>query len=201
MQGFIPELDGQILSFEQVGSYFLHQVIGALKAQDPELNSLVFTVPVDSFEAYRIWLGEVCQSLNIEQVQLIDEPTAAALGYQLSAEQQTVLVIDFGGGTLDLSLIQRVASATDKPRGFRLQWGKKANSQQSAKAASVKTVKVLAKAGENLGGADIDRWLADYFEAEQGLPKTAVTLRLVEKLKLPCPVQRQPQKPILMRTL
>ena len=184
VQGFIPELDGQILSFEQVGSYFLHQVIGALKAQDPELNSLVFTVPVDSFEAYRIWLGEVCQSLDIEQVQLIDEPTAAALGYQLSAEQQTVLVIDFGGGTLDLSLIQRVASATDKPRGFRLQWGKKANSQQSAKAASVKTVKVLAKAGENLGGADIDRWLADYFEAEQGLPKTAVTLRLVEKLKI-----------------
>ena len=184
VQGFIPELDGQILSFEQVGSYFLHQVIGALKAQDPELNSLVFTVPVDSFEAYRIWLGEVCQSLNIEQVQLIDEPTAAALGYQLSAEQQTVLVIDFGGGTLDLSLIQRVASATDKPRGFRLQWGKKANSQQSAKAASVKTVKVLAKAGENLGGADIDRWLVDYFEAEQGLPKTAVTLRLVEKLKI-----------------
>ena len=26
MQGFIPELDGQILSFEQVGSCFLHQL-------------------------------------------------------------------------------------------------------------------------------------------------------------------------------
>lgn len=184
VQGFIPELDGQILSFEQVGSYFLHQVIGALKAQEPELDSLVFTVPVDSFEAYRIWLSEVCQSLGIDQVQLIDEPTAAALGYQLSAEQRTVLVIDFGGGTLDLSLIQRAASAIEKPRGLRLQWGKKANLQQPASPARVKTVKVIAKAGENLGGADIDRWLADYFELEQGLPKTAVTLRLVEKLKI-----------------
>ncbi len=184
VQGFIPELDGQVLSFEQVGSYFLHQVIGALKAQEPELNSLVFTVPVDSFEAYRIWLSEVSQSLDIDQVQLIDEPTAAALGYQLSAEQRTVLVLDFGGGTLDLSLIQRAASAIEKPRGLRLQWGKKANLQQPMSPARVKTVKVIAKAGENLGGADIDRWLADYFESEQGLPKTAVTLRLVEKLKI-----------------
>ena len=184
VQGFIPELDGQILSFEQVGSYFLTQVINTLKAQDPQLDSLVFTVPVDSFEAYRIWLSEVCQSLDISQVQLIDEPTAAALGYKLSAEQRTVLVIDFGGGTLDLSLIQRAKSAVEKPRGFRLQWGKKANSQKSATEARLKTVKVLAKSGENLGGADIDRWLADYFESEQGLPKTAVTLRLVEKLKI-----------------
>ena len=189
VQGFIPELDGQILSFEQVGTYFLHQVIGTLKAQDPDLNSLVFTVPVDSFEAYRIWLSEVCQPLSIEQVQLIDEPTAAALGYQLSPEQRTVLVIDFGGGTLDLSLIQRAASAVEKPRGFRLQWGKKANAQTAN--ARPKTVKVIAKAGENLGGADIDRWLADHFETEQNLPKTAVTLRLVEKLKIALSTQEQ----------
>ena len=184
VKGFIPEIDGQLLSFEQIGSYFLYQVINELKATDPDLNSLVFTVPVDSFEPYRIWLSEVCQVLDIEQVQLIDEPTAAALGYELEPDQRTVLVIDFGGGTLDLSLIQRAASAAKKPSGFRLQWGNKAASQNAAKAARLKTIKVLAKAGENLGGADIDRWLADYFESAQGLPKTAVTLRLVEKLKI-----------------
>ena len=184
VQGFIPELDGQQLSFEQVGGYFLQQVIGALKAQEPDLSKLVFTVPVDSFEAYRLWLGDVCESLDVEQVQLIDEPTAAALGYQLRPEQRTLLVIDFGGGTLDISLIQRAATASEQPRGFLLQWGKKANSANQAGNATIKTVRVLAKAGENLGGADIDRWLADYFEAEQNLPKTAVTLRLVEKLKI-----------------
>ena len=184
VQGFIPELDGQRLSFEQVGSYFLQQVIGTLKAQEPELSKLVFTVPVDSFEAYRLWLGDVCESLDIEQVQLIDEPTAAALGYQLRPEQRTLLVIDFGGGTLDISLIQRAATAAEQPRGLLLQWGKKANSARRTGKATIKTVRVLAKAGENLGGADIDRWLADYFEAEQNLPKTAVTLRLVERLKI-----------------
>ena len=126
VQGFIPELDGQVPSFEQIGSCFLQQVIGRIKAQDPDCDSLVLTVPVDSFEAYRIWLEQVCQSLDIAQVRLIDEPTAAALGYELSAEQKTVLVVDFGGGTLDFSLVQLAGnSATDHmPTGFLLCWGK-----------------------------------------------------------------------------
>ncbi len=183
MQGFIPELDGQTLSFEQVGSCFLHQVISQLKAQDPELDALVFTVPVDSFEAYRLWLTEVCQSLDIAQVRLLDEPTAAALGYQLNPDQRTLLVIDFGGGTLDFSLVQ-LANLSAKPMGFLLKWGQKSlQSAQSSRQQS-RSLKVVAKAGENLGGADIDRWLAEHFAQTQGLPITAVTLRLVEKLKI-----------------
>ena len=77
----------------------------------------MFTVPVDSFEAYRLWLTEVCQALDIEQVRLLDEPTAAALGYELTAQQRTLLVIDFGGGTLDFSLVQPTSTAA-KPVGF-----------------------------------------------------------------------------------
>ena len=185
MQGFIPELDGRRLSFEQVGGWFLTQVIEQLRSQDPDFSSLVFTVPVDSFEAYRLWLGEVCQALEIDQVRLLDEPTAAALGYRLEADQRTLLVIDFGGGTLDLSLIQPAVSI-ERPVGFLLKWGQslsgRSNKAQGKQAA--KSVRVLAKAGENLGGADIDRWLAEYFHQTQDLPVTAVTLRLVEKLKI-----------------
>lgn len=182
VQGFMPELDGQILSFEQVGSWFVKQIVNQLKSQDPTLDSLVFTVPVDSFEAYRLWLGEVCQSLNIDQVRLLDEPTAAALGYQLSPAHKTLLVVDFGGGTLDFSLIQPTFAAA-KPAGFLLKWGKK-SANQSAQKRKAETVRVLAKAGENLGGADIDRWLVDHFHTTQDLPKTALTLRLAEKLKI-----------------
>jgi len=193
MQGFIPELDGQILSFEQVGSCFLHQVISQLKVQDPQLDSVVFTVPVDSFEAYRLWLTDACQSLGIEQVRLIDEPTAAALGYQLSADQRTLLVIDFGGGTLDFSLVQRMAKAS-KPAGFLLKWGQKAGLGQPRESSSNvlnKTIKVVTKAGENLGGADIDRWLAEHFAQTQNLPINAITLRLTEKLKIALSSQTQ----------
>ncbi|MEM6448938.1 MAG: Hsp70 family protein [Cyanobacteria bacterium P01_D01_bin.105] len=182
MQGFMPELDGHLLSFEQVGSCFLHQVIGELKAQDPALNELVFTVPVDSFESYRMWLSEVCAELDIANVRLLDEPTAAALGYQLAPEQQTLLVIDFGGGTLDFSLVKRPLTASNaKPLGFLLKWGQKT---VDADAQTLATVRVIAKAGENLGGADIDRWLAEHFASEQQMPIDATTLRLAEKLKI-----------------
>lgn len=182
MQGFIPELDGHTLSFEQVGHCFLQQVIGQLKAQDSALDALVFTVPVDSFEAYRLWLSDVCASLDIAQVRLLDEPTAAALGYQLAPDQRTLLVVDFGGGTLDLSLVQRpLSSASAKPLGFLLKWGQKAVEADSQRPA---TIRVVAKAGENLGGADIDRWIAEYFAQLQAMPINATTLRLAERLKI-----------------
>ena len=181
VQGFLPQLDGRPISFEQVGQWFLTRVIQQLKAADPEINSLIFTVPVDSFEAYRYWLGKVCQTLDIEQVRMLDEPTAAALGYGL-IDEKVLLVIDFGGGTLDLSLVQLDYSSDRKPLGLILKWGQKSLAEKSGQR--VKMARVLAKAGENLGGADIDNWLVDYFGASQGLPVTPLTLRLVERLKV-----------------
>ena len=47
LQGFIPELDGNVPSFEDIGSCFLRAVIGQIKSQDSGANSLVLTVPVD----------------------------------------------------------------------------------------------------------------------------------------------------------
>ncbi|MBE9177350.1 Hsp70 family protein [Oculatella sp. LEGE 06141] len=181
IQGFLPELDGQIVSFEQVGQWFLAEMIRRLQAADPDLHSLVFTVPVDSFEAYRNWLSQVSQSLDVEQVRMLDEPTAAALGYGLT-DGETLLVVDFGGGTLDLSLVQldRQQSGA-KPLGFILKWGQK--SLDPAKQR-LKTARVVAKAGQNLGGADIDHWLMDYFAQSQGLTSTPLTLRLAERLKI-----------------
>ena len=181
VQGFMPDLDGHSPSFEQIGSCFLRQVIRQLKAQNADLKSLVFTVPVDSFEAYRLWLGEVCESLNIEQVRLIDEPTAAALGYELSPEARTLLVVDFGGGTLDFSLVQPTFEQ-GKAAGYVLKRGQGRDSQSTK--SKLKTVRVLAKAGENLGGADIDRWIVEHFKQTQALPVTSLTMRLAEKLKI-----------------
>ena len=191
IQGFLPELDEQIVSFEQVGQWFLSQLIEQLAANSQEVEeSLVLTVPVDSFETYRHWLGGVCQSLPVEQVRLLDEPTAAALGYDM-AESEVLLVVDFGGGTLDLSLVKldRIRQAGNKPLGFLLKWGKKSLATQSGQ--KVQTARVLAKAGQNLGGADIDNWLVDHFATTQGLAKTALTTRLAERLKIQLSSQLQ----------
>ena len=183
IQGFLPEIDGQIVSFEQVGQWFLTQLIENLDVDLADApQSLVLTVPVDSFEAYRHWLSQVCQFLPVEQVRILDEPTAAALGYGM-AEQENLLVIDFGGGTLDLSLVQmdKSVQAGKKPLGFILKWGEKPLAESGQK---VKTARVLAKSGQNLGGSDIDNWLIDYFAATQGLPVTPLTTRLAERLKI-----------------
>ncbi|HEY9749552.1 MAG TPA: Hsp70 family protein, partial [Allocoleopsis sp.] len=46
-------------------------------------------------------------------------------------------------------------------------------------------------AGQNLGGADIDHWLVDYFGATQGLTATPLTTRLAERLKIQLSLQSQ----------
>jgi len=187
IQGFLPELDGQPVTFEQAGQWFLTRVIQELQGLDPHLDALVFTVPVDSFEAYRLWLTQLCKSLQIEQVRMLDEPTAAALGYGLAypklEHQGTLLVVDFGGGTLDMSLVklENSVQANAKPVGFLLKWGKKVLEDSTQRP---KLARVLAKAGQNLGGADIDNWLVDYFAQTQGLSVSPLTLRLAERLKV-----------------
>ncbi|MCW6052229.1 Hsp70 family protein [Lyngbya sp. CCAP 1446/10] len=181
VQGFVPEIDGQIVDFERVGEWYLSQIVNSIRELPLPVDSLIFTVPVDSFEAYRHWLGKVSESLQVEQVRMLDEPTAAALGYGL-ADREILLVIDFGGGTLDLSLVRLDISAGKKPLGFLLKWGEKLLAESSAQKAKV--ARVLAKAGQNLGGSDIDNWLVDYFVKTQKLAKSPITTRLAERLKI-----------------
>ncbi|MGB3201615.1 MAG: Hsp70 family protein, partial [Nodosilinea sp.] len=95
LQGFLPDIDGQTLTFERLGEWFLRSLLTQVRQGLGDDDSLVLTVPVDSFEAYRLWLSDVAKALDFSQVQLIDEPTAAALGYGLSGNQ-TLLVLDFG---------------------------------------------------------------------------------------------------------
>ena len=184
IQGFLPELDEQTINFEQIGQWFLSQIIAKLSSSPTDtIESLILTVPVDSFEAYRHWLTGVCQSLSVEQLRILDEPTAAALGYGV-ADGDTLLVVDFGGGTLDLSIVQlnqEVKTGT-KPLAFILKWGEKVLGERSGQKPQI--ARVLAKAGQNLGGSDIDNWLVDYFVKTQGISRSPLTTRLVERLKI-----------------
>lgn len=182
IQGFLPELDEKTVTFERVGEWFLGKLIEQLKSEtDTTLDSLVVTVPVDSFETYRSWLSQVCQSWAIEQIRILDEPTAAALGYE-AIDRDLLLVVDFGGGTIDLSLVQLDLKNPQKTQGFILKWGDKFFNKNSGQKA--KLARVLAKAGMNLGGSDLDYWLVDYFAQTQALPVTPLTNRLAERLKI-----------------
>jgi molecular chaperone DnaK (HSP70) len=187
IQGFLPELDGVSMTFERVGELFLTGIIKQLKQSLDVGESLVLTVPVDSFEVYRRWLSEVCATLPVEQVRLIDEPTAAALGYGMT-EAETLLVVDFGGGTLDLSLVQLTKQVQQgkTPLGFLLKWGDKS---LEAATQQPQLARVIAKAGQNLGGTDVDNWVAQELAQEQEIQATSLITRLAEKLKIQLSLQ------------
>jgi molecular chaperone DnaK (HSP70) len=190
IQGFLPELDGVDITFERIGEWFLNRTLEQLQQEDSQpLNSLIVTVPVDSFEAYRHWLAKICQGWNIDKIQMLDEPTAAALGYGINGSE-LLLVVDFGGGTIDLSLVQLANNKSQiKPQGFILKWGQKVLGESSAQ--KTKTARVLAKVGQNLGGADLDNWLVDYFVATEKVPQSALISRMVERLKIKLSFQEQ----------
>jgi molecular chaperone DnaK (HSP70) len=189
IQGFMPTLDEQATSFEQVGQWFLNGVMAKLSALHPDAKeSLILTVPVDSFETYRHWLGSVVDALAVEKVRIIDEPTAAALGYN-KADQDLLLVVDFGGGTLDLALVQlNGTQRQNQPLGFILKWGEKSFAENSGQR--LQTARVIAKSGQNLGGTDIDQWILDHFAKTQNLEVSPLTSRLAERLKIQLSLQQ-----------
>lgn len=182
VQGYLPALEGCSLSFETIGSWFLQALLKDLQhtgGGDLE-QGLIFTVPVDSFETYRRWLLQVCEGLAIEQIRLLDEPTAAALGYGV-ADRPLILVIDFGGGTLDLSLVElKTDQRQSRPLGFILKWGDR--QWVSSDNQRPRTARVIAKAGLSLGGTDIDHWILDEW-VKRGMTANSLLLRLAERLK------------------
>jgi molecular chaperone DnaK (HSP70) len=125
---------GLPLSPELAGALVLRQLWAALPA-DLEPQRLVLTAPIDSYLRYRQWLQEVCSQLAVPELALVDEPTAAAIGAGLPAGS-TVLVVDLGGGTIDLSLVAlEGGEGRPAPMAQLLRFAGRASSGSAAAAA------------------------------------------------------------------
>ncbi|MCS6782303.1 MAG: Hsp70 family protein [Gloeomargarita sp. SKYBB_i_bin120] len=167
---------------KRVGTTFLQRLLQGLHQQNYAINALVLTAPVDAFEPYRQWLTEMAHAWRVTQIRLLDEPTAAALGYGV-AESDLVLVVDGGGGTLDLALVQLQRPGTRTHLGWILRWGDRVFDDRQRPCQA----QVIAKAGVNLGGADIDRWIFDYLVQREGYAAgefIPLTLAIAERLKI-----------------
>jgi molecular chaperone DnaK (HSP70) len=168
---------GTLLSAEQAGALLLRRLWQALpRGLEPE--RLVLTAPVDTYRAYRQWLLQACAELPVAELALVDEPTAAAIGAGLPAGSK-VLVVDFGGGTIDLSLVSlEGGEGRAAPIAQLLRFGGRdlANSAQTPR-----TARVIGKAGMPLGGRDLDRWIARQLCPDA--PLTAGLLEVAERLK------------------
>src|SRR6266446_2942742 len=70
-------------------------------------NKAVVTIPANSKGLARHATKLCAGAAGLQVLTLINEPTAAAICYGLNAQQdQTVLVYDFGGGTLDVTILR-----------------------------------------------------------------------------------------------
>jgi molecular chaperone DnaK (HSP70) len=141
------------------GRSFVRHLISSLPYTKDDIDQLVLTAPVASFEGYLSWLNDAISDIPEDKIRIVDESTAAALGYAVTKPGAVVLVFDFGGGTLDLSLVQ-LPESREKTGGFLARL-RKSNVNQH-------TAKVIAKAGRIIGGSDIDQWLiADVLKRAQ----------------------------------
>ena len=141
-------IDGKLWADRDAGQHFLRHVLNELPDQD-DIEQLVMTVPVASFRGYVDWISEMVGE-KADKIRVIDESTAAALGYAVTEPGALVLVFDFGGGTLDLSLVQ-LPENRERTGGFL--------SRFRHTSVSTHAARVMAKAGRVIGGSDVDQWL------------------------------------------
>jgi len=179
-----PEGGSSLLSPEQSVQLLLEQIWQWLPEQlNPQ--RLVLTAPIDSYRGYREWLLEATSRLEVPEIALVDEPTAAAIGAGLPAGSR-VLVIDLGGGTTDFSLVAlEGGEGKAAPIAQLLRFGGR---DLSGSRQSLRTARVLGKAGLALGGRDLDHWIAasllEQLDAAGGLdPSEPSLLSCCERLK------------------
>ncbi|GAB2956299.1 Hsp70 family protein [Streptomyces pseudoechinosporeus] len=137
----------------EAATQFLSDImaLALLTVEDDDLE-IVATAPVESFDGYRDWLvREVREGLPTARLRVVDEATAAAVGYSARLNPgDAFAVFDFGAGTLDISVV-RV--------------------QEPDAAGSGAGVRTLAKKGLDLGGNTIDALLAEHALAQLSLPQ------------------------------
>ena len=74
-----------------------------------KVEKVTLTHPVVCTEAYRKLIKKAAETAGFKEVELLEEPVAAAMGYAASGARvgQGILVYDFGGGTFDVAFVLR----------------------------------------------------------------------------------------------
>ena len=165
------------LAPEAAGALLLQRLWQALPA-DVQPQRLVLTAPIETYRGYRAWLQHLSRDLPVAEVALVDEPTAAAIGAGLPAGSR-VLVVDLGGGTIDLALVAlEGGEGRAAPIAQLLRF---AGRELERSGQALRTARVIAKAGLPLGGRDIDRWIAAHLVPDH--PPSGSLLQAAERLK------------------
>lgn len=109
-------INGVEMSPPEISSYILKKVVndavenlrieGKL-ADDESINNVVITCPAYFGITERTATQKAGEMAGLNVIQIINEPTAAAITYGVAddSKEKTVLVYDLGGGTFDITMI------------------------------------------------------------------------------------------------
>lgn len=136
-------LDKKEYDAATLSSFVVKQLIeDAQNYLHEEISEVVISVPAYFNARQRQDTKRIGELLEIKVERLINEPSAAAIACHMDDEYETFVVFDFGGGTLDVSVVDCFENV----------------------------ISINAISGNNhLGGTDFDRAMAEYFCLKNGL--------------------------------
>ena len=105
------EVGGKTYTAQEVSARILMKLKRDAEAYlGTNVKQAVITVPAYFNDAQRQATKEAGQIAGLEVLRIVNEPTAAALAYELGKGdkniEQTILVYDLGGGTFDVSVLE-----------------------------------------------------------------------------------------------
>ena len=137
------ELDNKKFTPSQLSSFVVKQLIYDAEVYlNEKVEEVIVSVPAYFNARQRKATKEIGSILGIKLDRLINEPSAAAIACHDMPDYETFVVYDFGGGTLDVSVVDCFENV----------------------------VSITSICGNNhLGGSDFDRAIAYYFCAKNNL--------------------------------
>ena len=129
--------------------------------KDFKIKRLVLTAPIDTYKGYRQWLITLCDELPVDEIALVDEPTAAALGINVPFGSK-IMTMDIGGSTIDMNIIQ-VEGGEGKSAPIAELLKFQGNDVSAISKQKIRCAEIISKIGSKIGGKDIDQWIINYF--------------------------------------
>ena len=143
-----------------------------------EIKRLVLTAPIDTYKGYREWLINLCGEVSVEEIALVDEPTAASLGINVPFGSK-IMTLDIGGSTIDMNIVKiEGGEGKSDPIAELLKF--KGNDVSSISKQKVRCAEIISKSGSKIGGKDIDQWIVDSFIPDNKYP---INLLKAERIK------------------
>ena len=111
-------LFGQAYKPEEVAALILKHIVTNAQAKIGEpIKDVVLSIPANFGGAAREALLAAAKIVGLNPLRLVNEPTAAALSYTIERPEteENLLVFDFGGGTLDITILAEIEKGAARP--------------------------------------------------------------------------------------